>query len=571
MTRKAFHLAEKTWSNTRHSPPLHFCAGTQYFTRGNFLLCTQMTCQSRTSSSLTTSSPKKVKNAAASAADMEEEECTPPSPSSHASSNSSISTSSNVSMSKAVGLKSSSSEVPIKSSSPKRVTSLVELGKKANQLSALPQQQQQGRDRSMSMELRKALQSTVFGPYLPTTPSSQDHSLLRTTATGAGDYDPHRGRCGSYRDSHFSPDELYSRQQDILRGTTDTTATRTGNHPPWMNNRNHPQDNGQHQIPQWTTSASPHQPLSTVTDPQQLIILQNLLGINTSTSRNHQHIMAEALGALKSCNDTELLLKKASSSYSNMVQQQPHPLEHPQYTINHHHWTSARRLHQLGGGGGNTKIAASRNQLDAMAGAMNTSAHPTLALLGSIRFTQEPGLRHSLYHHQAVDRIIRKENTPAANEEDTRNMTPLAHYLQQRRLRAKAEARLRLMRAQRSEQPETKRQRCDLAGTLPPSVSVGSGEGRGERVPEALVVVGVVDSSPTQRSSRPLLNDGASSSSLLEKASLLVNEVELEARKYHEGIVLPPKPQPQFVAVASKNVLKSPQRRPGPVRRASAA
>ena len=337
-----------------------------------------------------------------------------------------------------------------------------------------------------------------------------------------------------------------------------------------MDNQTHPQDNGQYHIPPWTTSASPHVPLSTVTDQQQLLILQNLLGINTSTSRNHQHIMAEALAALKSCNDTELLLKKkASYSYSsNMVQ------EHPQYTRNHH-WTSARRLHQLGGEE-NTKIAASQNNHhDAMVGAMNTSSpellslqndHPTLALLGSIISTQEPGLTNYLHHHhQAVDRnIIRKENTLAANEEDMRNMAPLAHYLQQSRLRAKAEARLRLMRAQQrsSGEPETKRQRCDdLAGISPPSVSVGSVEGRGESIPEARVdtEVGVVDRSSTQRS-RPFLNDSASSSSLLEKASLLVHEVELEARKHYKGIVIPPNPLPQ-----------SPQRPPGPVRRASAA
>jgi len=192
--------------------------------------------------------------------------------------------------------------------------------------------------------------------------------------------------------------------------------------------------------------------------------------------------------------------------------------------------------------------------------------HPTVALLGSIMATQEPGLTNYLYHHRRHPAT----STTTPRDEEMRNMTSLEHYLQQRRLRAKAEARLRHMRAQsnNSGHQETKRQRReDPAGaTTPPSVSMGSrGGGGGGRRQKTQEEVGVVDPSPTER--RPMLNDMTSSSSL-EAASLQLNKLD-ETRKIG-GLLLPKHPQPQFVvAAAPSSVLRSP--RAGPVRRASAA
>lgn len=589
-----------------------------------------MTCQSTTttttadkkssspsSSTTGTASPKQEKNAGAATAaaiDKEEEECAPSSPSSHASSSNGSSASSTSSMSKAsstvvaaaaaAGVKSSSSKGPIMLSSHQRLPSLLDLGK-ANQSPPLPQQQQaQGRDRSMSMEIRKVLQSTITSPYLSTVPTQSSQNPLPGTTNGVNDHDlrpPRMIQAGSSRSGGGSYAGI--------------APTGTGNdHPPRMNqsallhhHHHHSRGNGPYHPPQWTTTTttSPRLLPTVTTDQQQQqrFILQHLLGINTTTSRNHQHIMAKALDALKSSHNddaSEIMLTKKSSTYNNISsnnnnsivrqqQQQQHPLEHRQHTTMnqllsspslmrqirttmtnavddemHTEIMQARQSHQLDNGRGSTNTPTGSDK----AGATSTSAlefsslqnaHPAMALLKSITDTQEPGLTNHLLHHQALD-SIRKENTPTSNEEDMRNnITSLAHYLQQRRLRAKAEARLRLMRAQSNGHRESKRQRCDNpTGTTPPSVSVGSGGGGGESKQEAKVDVdvGVIDTA----------------SSMVDTASLLVKEFELEARKHHHGgKVLPPTPQPLFVAVAPNNALRSPQPRPGPVRRASAA
>jgi len=444
----------------------------------------------------------------------------------------------------------------------------------------------------------------------------------------------------TFHDTRYYLDEFYGQQHGILHhGPKELAATVTNNHQlPRINqqsllqNNNHSNhqpttrgSNGHYHPTQWTTSnttTSPPHLLPTTNhhwqQQQQLHILQDLLGINTTTSRNHQHIMAKALDALKSSNndsDADSMLTKASSSCSInnnsnniMVPQPTHSLEHmatmKQYNmpptsylgqyrstmtnaavddeIRAEMMIQARRLHQQlgggdgGGGGGNTFTATSRNQLHAMAEAMRTSSalevsslqndHPTLALLGSIMATQESGLTNYLYHHRSHPAT----STTTARDEDMRNMTSLEHYLQQRRLRAKAEARLRHMRAQSNnsgDHQETKRQRReDPAGTTtpPPSVSMGSGGGGGRRQ-IAQDGVGVVDRSPKRR--RPMLNDMTSTSSL-EAASLQLNKLE-ETRKIG-GLLLPKHPQPQFVvAAAPSSVLRSP--RAGPVRRASAA
>jgi len=383
-------------------------------------------------------------------------------------------------------------------------------------------------------------------------------------------------------------DALYSRQLEILNGATSAAgAGATGQHHHPMTNQRESllnmalqqlqqqqQRNNAHDYSnQWSTSHHPNQP--TTSDQQHLFILQNLLGINTTTSRNHQQIMANALDALKSSNDLEMMLKEASSynsmaQHSRQLEQQQqqysmNPLSSPSRlrqfrtspTTNsiddevRAEMAQARRLHQqLGGGGGNTNTAESRNQAYAMADAMRNSSalelsslpndHPTMALLASIMVAQDQRLANHPPLHQAADRNIRRENTTVNEEDILRNITPVAHYMQQRRLRAKAEARLRQVREQcrSSGEREMKRLRLDIdpagtSSTPPSSVSVRAG---GEIRQEA--------QAPTRR---PLPKDNS-------VASLLANE--LEAKKHSEQ-------QP-----SAPNVVKP---KPGPVRRASAS
>jgi hypothetical protein len=525
---------------------------------------------------------------------------TPSSPSSHASTSSSSTSSST----KSPKSKSSSPAVAAVKSASSKVESpssvkLPSLDLSRNDQQPTQQAREGGRGeggRHSPMELRRALQSTITGPYLP----PQDHHPIHPTKSVGGDHDhlpmmhdANGGRRNSgsegrgYHADTPYVDAQYSRQLEILNGAG-SGATGQHHHP--MTNqresllnmalqqlqqqqqRSNAQDYSHH----WSTSHQSNQP--TITDQQHLFILQNLLGINTSTSRNHQQIMAKALDALKSSNDMEMMLKEASS-YNSMVQQSRQlEQQQQQYTMNPLSSPSrlrqfrnspttnsiddeiravtiqARRLHQqLVGGGGNTNTAASRNQVYAMADAMRNSSalelsslsndHPTMALLASIMATQDQRLaNHPPLHplHQAADRNIGRENATVNEEDILRNMTPVAHYMQQRRLRAKAEARLRQVSEQcrSSGQREMKRLRLenDPAGTSstpPSSVSVRAG---GERRQEA--------QAPTRR---PLPKDNS-------MASLLANE--LEAKKHSRQ-------QP-----SAPNVVKP---KPGPVRRASAS